>query len=185
MRVFERNKHITVDFEEGNLITAVEMEDNYHHFRVQVAFAFPSLEIKRASAEVVRAPNRQCYAVPGLVAGLVGIRVQPGFNRTVAKVVGGPGGCFHLGNLVGEAALAALQGIYAAANQVSGGALVKLPRDQRTRFWLDRRPEMLDSCLAWSAEGELVREAYPEGLPESLQARRKPVREAGGKPAEG
>jgi len=167
MRVFQRDKHINVDFVEGKLATQVEMEDSFHHFRVEVVFSCPALEILEVRGEVVRVPQPECRPAIALLPRVVGLKVERGFNRALMRELSGSNGCFHLANLVGEAALAAVQGIYGAADQLFGRQVRALPRPERVRLWVSLKPGMVDSCLAWSRRSPMMQEAFPEGRDEA------------------
>lgn len=165
MPVFDRKKHITVDLEGDRLVALVDMDDTFHHIRVRVAFTALELEIVEASAEMLRVPHAECHRALPAIERAVGLKVQAGFNRAVAHAVGGRTGCFHFTTLVGEAALAAVQARYAAADQLLGTRVRALPRPERVRLWVEMNPAMLDSCLTWSCESPMLQEAFPEGSP--------------------
>ena len=165
MPVFERQKHITVELVGDRLVAVVDMADNFHHLRLRVAFSALELEIVEASAEMLRVPHPECERALPAIERAVGLKVQAGFNRAVAHAVGGRTGCFHFTTLVGEAALAAVQARYAAADQLLGARVRALPRPERVRLWVQMNPAMLDSCLTWSCESPMLQEAFPEGPP--------------------
>jgi len=146
------------------------MEDRFHHFRLQVVFSFPDLRILEVSVEPVRVPQPDCREAMAVVGRVVGLKVERGFNKALMQAVGGKDGCFHLANLVGEGALAAVQAIYGAADQLFGDKFRSLPRPERTRLWVSMKPEMVDSCLTWQRSSPMMREAFPEEQPCVSQA---------------
>ncbi|MBW8271422.1 DUF2889 domain-containing protein [Caldovatus aquaticus] len=96
-------------------------------------------------------PYAICPAAAANFKRLRGLRIGPGFTRAVRERVGGVAGCTHLREMLGQLATVAYQTI---GGQSGGGS-----------------PELIGTCLAWAADGPVVRARYPEAAQEAAAAK--------------
>jgi hypothetical protein len=113
-------------------------------------------------------PYVACPAAAPNFARLVGLRIKAGFLREANHLVGGPVGCTHLRELLQQMATTALQtiGPYRARQELAReGALPRAGSDREDRRVTEKlggAPKMLNSCLAYAADGALVKRRWPE-----------------------
>jgi hypothetical protein len=109
--IFHRTKTVSIYPLGGDrfLIDAV-LQDEIHDVHVEVELVHPSLEIVAARSEVRNGPfTAVCDLTHANMARLVGMRVARGFTQQARAVVGGPGGCHRVSELIVEVAQAAYQ----------------------------------------------------------------------------
>lgn len=95
-------------------------------------------------------PYAICPAAAPNFASLAGITIKPGFLREAAQRVGGTRGCTHLRELLQQVATVAFQTLYP----------VRERRDAERKP--ETRPALLNSCLAYSTDGPVVQQRWPE-----------------------
>jgi len=93
-------------------------------------------------------PFAACLDAPGLYQALAGESLTPGFTRRSAAKVGGVAGCTHITELLGRLATVAHQTIHPF--------LRKDPHKARGR------PSLVNSCVAFRSDGEVVRVEWPD-----------------------
>ncbi len=92
-------------------------------------------------------PYELCPTVADNFQALVGVRIAPGWNRQVKSRVGGVRGCTHIVELMSVLATVAFQTIFSLREkELTAG---------------DKKPPMLDTCLAWDTSGPVVKAQYP------------------------
>lgn len=103
-------------------------------------------------------PYAACPAAATNFARLAGLRVGRGFLKAAQERVGGTQGCTHLRELLQPMATVAFQTLgairakrQAAANAAETAAGTPPPA----------RPPLLDTCLAYAADGPVVRRQWP------------------------
>ena len=79
----------------------VEMQDGFHHMRLDMIVNQPSLKIKEINCEMPGVPDAICRKAQGCLAPLIGKRVAPGIMHGMDQVT--RQGCTHLINLFHEA----------------------------------------------------------------------------------
>lgn len=99
-------------------------------------------------------PFMECADITPNFQTLVGASVGPGWSRTIRSRVGGIGGCTHINELLGRLGTVAYQTIYPLRMRAAKAA--GKTRDP------DKRPRLLNSCYAYRADGQVVREWYPK-----------------------
>ena len=105
--------------------------------------------IHGAEATTDASPHRICPEAAPPMAALEGLKIAPGWIQAVKAKLGGTHGCTHLVELLGPMATTAFQTLYPVLAKRAAEATP------------DARPRMIDSCYAWSAERDLIREFYP------------------------
>ncbi len=82
---------------------------------------------------------------------LVGLRVGPGWRRSVTKRMGGRSGCTHLTDLLlGPVTTTVLQTVGPARSR------------RQSASPAGDKPPLLDSCHAFSSDGPVVKREWPE-----------------------
>src|SRR5205085_75296 len=97
-----------------------------------------------------------CPQITGNFRKLVGEKIKPGWFARVRELLGGTEGCTHLVELLGPIGTVAFQTLYSAkareTRSESGG-------EQPARRG---RPALIDTCHAWAADGEAVKQQWPQ-----------------------
>ena len=123
--------------------------------------------IHKAEAISDKTPYVMCpHAAPNF-ALLEGLQIKAGFLREANHRVGGPVGCTHLRELLQQMATTAFQAINPskvrremqtrAEPEPKGSDIV----DARITEKMGGAPKVLNTCLAYSADGPLVRRRWP------------------------
>ena len=114
-----------------------------------------------------KSPYRICGEIAPDFKKLIGLRIGGGFHREVRARLGGVHGCTHIVELLGPVATTAFQ-------TVSSGKARELNRAHRAKNGSlpvpaakpaakpPRKPYVIDTCHAWSAEGEVVKRWAPQ-----------------------
>jgi len=123
-----------------------------HDLRITLTIDRTGL-ILHASASTDSGPSPYCADINAAYASLAGVRIAAGFRKQVKERLGGKRGCTHLTELLGPLATTALQTLM-GARPVGDDAAAHIA-------------QMIDSCYAWRADGEVVRfvrERHDEAL---------------------
>lgn len=108
------------------------------------------LVVRDAEAWTEHGPYRTCAAAAANYKALVGLKIGPGWNRRTKERLGGPRGCTHMTEMLGQMATAAIQAIWPDLHR-------------RKPDEIDApRPELIDSCHTYRRDGELARRLWPE-----------------------
>jgi len=126
-----------------------------------------TMHIVGCEAASDRTPYAMCpHAAPNF-SRLVGLRIKAGFLREANHLVGGTAGCTHLRELLQQIATTAFQTISPARvrrEMLKEGTADK-PGSDRTDARITEKmggaPKILNTCLAYSAEGPLVKRRWP------------------------
>ena len=106
-------------------------------------------------------PYGACLEVPPAYSKMIGAKIGPGWRREVRRLMGGPGGCTHVSELLVSMGTVAFQTLHSVWVR-KGTARPK-----------GARPSLLDSCHTYRSDGPLARELWPdffEGLEQSEQS---------------
>ncbi|MGY4257853.1 hypothetical protein ACVI1L_004921 [Bradyrhizobium sp. USDA 4516] len=93
-------------------------------------------------------PYPACSEAVSAFAPLVGLKIEPGWKKQFREQLGGVASCVHLTELLGAIASAAFQTILPVL--YDEGAFSTQPR-----------PGLIDSCVAYRRNGEVVRQLWP------------------------
>jgi hypothetical protein len=105
--------------------------------------------IRACEAATDFGPYAICPAAAANFSRLAGLRIGPGFTRAVKERVGGTAGCTHLREMLAQLATVAYQTI---GGRSGGGSR-----------------HLIDTCLAWAADGPVVRARWPETAAEAAE----------------
>lgn len=126
-----------------------------------------TMEIVACEAVSDLTPYRMCPTAAPNFSRLIGMRIKAGFLREANHVVGGPVGCTHLRELLQQMATTAFQTINPARVRKEMRAEGTEPKpdsdamDARITEKMGGPPKILNTCLAYSDAGPLVRRRWP------------------------
>ena len=128
----------------------IEPGDPLHDMwiRLTVNCEFIVLEVEVHTDE---GPYESCPSILPNFQKLKGLKIGPGWNGRVRKILGGVRGCAHLVDMLKPLATVALHTI-----QFSNSAPGVSENQPRTS-----RPPV-DTCHVWSSSGEMIRSQYPD-----------------------
>jgi hypothetical protein len=136
----------------------VEKGEPLHEMWLRVTYD-DRMTITACEASTEYSPYQACPDAAPAFARLVGLRMKPGFLKEAAQVVGGTAGCTHLREL--------LQQMATTAFQTAGPVLSR----RRAREGDDgSSPRLINTCLAYAADGLLVARRWPDLAREGRQA---------------
>ena len=108
MTVFRRRVEIATRMIGGSGVARAALEDDYHHFRVDLAFE--NDVVSHAVGFAVRIPYTACSEAGAMLAALVGMRIDAVAN-SVTRATDATLQCTHILDLAGLAIAAATRGI--------------------------------------------------------------------------
>ena len=128
------------------LIRAGEpVHDMWLRFTIDLDFLIH--DVQAASDQT---PFAVCPNAASAMRGLVGLRIGGGWLKQARERVGPTVSCTHLVDLLGQLAATAYQTLHAAL-------------EERERQRPEReKPPILDTCLALSSDGEVVKNLWPQ-----------------------
>jgi len=97
-----------------------------------------------------KTPFAICPRAADAMRGLIGLRIGPGWRKQVRARIGTHQSCTHLMDLLGQLTATAYQTLHAALEEREAR------RDRRDR------PPIIDTCLALSSSGDIVKKRWPE-----------------------
>lgn len=146
----------------------VEPGEKLHHMWLRLTVD-ETMQIVASEAATDSAPYTVCPQAAPNFSRLAGLRIKPGFLREVTHLVGGTVGCTHLRELLQQMATTAFQTIN--PHRAWREAKARGEADQRGTDELDKRVAqkmlggagaIVNSCLAYAANGPVVRRRWPE-----------------------
>jgi hypothetical protein len=111
------------------------------------------LEVISAEAKMDVGAYPYCTGVEPNFSALAGLRIGPGWNRSVRERVGGGRGCTHLVEMLAQMATAALQAIWSEDGGDSENA--SDPADRQLR------EGMINSCYTYRGNSQFVKIHFP------------------------
>lgn len=146
----------------------VEPGEKLHHMWLRLTVD-ESMQIVASEAATDSAPYAVCPQAAPNFASLAGLRIKAGFLREATHLVGGTAGCTHLRELLQQMATTAFQTIN--PHKAWREAKARGEADIRGTDKLDKRiaqkmlggvGSIVNSCLAYAADGPVVRRRWPE-----------------------
>jgi hypothetical protein len=120
-----------------------------HHMLVRLTVD-DDLVVRAAEASTEAGPYGICGDVAGVVEGLIGAGIGPGWRKAVFSVMGRTKGCTHITDLIG------------GPMAVTAFQTVRPARKARERAGAGGRPATLDTCHALASDGPIARRQWPE-----------------------
>jgi len=126
-----------------------------------------AMEIVSCEAVTDFGPYAMCPAAAPNFSRLAGLTIGKGFLRAVAGRVGGTQGCTHLRELLQQMATTAFQTTYPTRVRREAEARGRAfppgdGYDARVTEHFGGPPAVLNTCLAYAADGPLVKMRWPE-----------------------
>ncbi len=119
--------------------------------------------VRDVAASTDRHPFPACPEITPNFKRLIGETIKAGWFNRCRELLGGIAGCTHLLELLGPMGTVAFQTLYSeraralrAATKAGAGKAGDGKKSTRGR------PALIDTCHAWSATGEAVKEHWPE-----------------------
>jgi hypothetical protein len=134
-----------------------------HDMSVQMTYD-EDLLIHQFRATMAATPYAGCREAEPNFDQLAGLRIQPGFLREAARRVAGVKGCTHVREMLQQIATTAFQTVVGNRLQKQNAAQVHSAG----------RPNLIDSCAGYRADGDVVRVRWPEY---EARAQKAPARE--------
>lgn len=134
------------EFHRDGVIRAGEpVHDMWLRFTIDLDFLIH--DVRAASDQT---PFSICPRAAGAMREIIGLRIGYGWMKQVRERIGTDKSCTHLMDLLGQLAATAYQTLHAALEE----------RDAKRK---DReKPPILDTCIALSSSGDVVRNLWPE-----------------------
>lgn len=130
----------------GGVIRAGEaVHDMWLRFTIDLDFLIH--DVQAASDET---PFDICPRAADEMHKLIGLRIGAGWRQQVRERIGSDHSCTHLMDLLGQLTATAYQTLHAA--------LEERESKRQTR----QKPPIIDTCVALSSSGEVVRKRWPE-----------------------
>jgi hypothetical protein len=167
---FNRKKNVDIRLGDGFITVDAHMADNYHEMEVSLDITIPDMVITDIRGRMIRIPHERCAGGLAALKGAVGLEVKKGLTQRMEETIGGKVGCSHLTNLVMEACHASVQGQYLALRDVFGNILNEMTPAERTKWFLEMRPQMIDSCVAYRGDSPDVRDALKGPVTERIKS---------------
>ncbi len=133
----------TVDGDDGNYVSAGEP---FHDILLRVTID-SSFKVHEVHASIEAAPFEVCPIIAENYSKLVGTSIQSGWRNKIKELVGGANGCTHINELFPIIATTAFQSLWPHRDADTLRKGYKM---------------MLDTCHAWSKDGELANNMFPE-----------------------
>ncbi|WP_207457077.1 DUF2889 domain-containing protein [Azospirillum sp. SYSU D00513] len=115
------------------------------------------LTVRAIEAVTEKSPYRACGAVTPNFQRLVGLKIGPGWTRSVKERLGGVQGCTHLVELLGPVATTAFQTVFPILSREMNGKAEGEAADGPAK-----RPVLLNTCHMFASDGEVARRRWPE-----------------------
>jgi hypothetical protein len=123
----------------------------FHDIRMRVTVdAF--LKVQEVHASIDSSPFETCPNITNAYKKLIGTQIRPGWRAKIKQLVGGVSGCTHINELLPVIATTAIQALWSHSDETTKKQGYKV---------------MIDSCHAWSKDGEVVTRLVSEGTMET------------------
>jgi len=123
-----------------------------HEMRMRLTIDEKML-VRGVEAVTDAAPFPACAEITPAYRKLEGMRIGPGWNVQVRRMLGGVRGCTHLVEMLGPMATVAYQTLVGQRRKTADDATPEQPR---------RKPPIIDTCHALASDGAVVHEEWPE-----------------------
>ena len=155
-RIYRKTKTVDIDLTpDSGLRVTVSHDDPRHDLSLMVVFTMPGLVIEAIECTMVRFPRGECLLAGSSLKEMVGMQMAPGIIK-LAKEKNAGKGCTHLNNLFHEACYAVIQGQGIYRRGLIEKFLPDLDAEQTLKIMLMLRPQLLDSCVAFNTNSNLM-----------------------------
>ena len=124
-----------------------------HHMQVRITLNF-DLEITDAVAVTLHGPYLVCPKGAENIKNLIGLQIGPGWRNKTKAAIGGPKGCTHITELLGQMATTAFQTLYGEKARLKREAQLNSPQDQTQNQTPIQTPlpSLRKSCIAYAED---------------------------------
>jgi hypothetical protein len=126
-----------------------------HDMRVRLTICTEMI-VRDIEVVMPSTPYPACQSAPPNFRGLIGAKVGSGWRRAVEACVGATRGCTHVRELLFPMATVAFQTL-GGWTPDDGTRGVRVDPPSR-----GGKPYFIDGCISWAANGEVVRQMYPQ-----------------------
>ena len=151
----------------------IKKDEPLHHMKVRVTIS-EEMAIINAEAVTLAGPYFECPHGADNIRHLIGLKIQPGWKKIVARAIGGREGCTHITELMGPVATVAFQTIYAEKAKRKREALQKDPSHKDDENSMAIASSLLNSCYALAEGREAARQHQPSSADDSDN--KKPIK---------
>ncbi len=163
--IYKKSKQVDIGvISDKKLRVTVSHEDLRHSMTIAIVFTIWELVIDDIHCEMMHYPHEDCLKAVSALRSMIGHKVAPGIVKTARETVSDQG-CTHLNNLFQEACYAVIQGQGLFLRQRLETMLPGLDADQINKIMIMRRPELLNSCVAFTPHTSLMRSIEKARLP--------------------
>lgn len=144
-----------------------------HDMRVRLTYD-ARMTILAAEACTDTGPYAGCQGGPAAWQAIVGMRIKAGFLREASARMAGPKSCTHQREMLQEIATTALQTMWPAKARRDRAAAAADPAAMERLREKERGEDrvMIDTCVAYAADGEEVRRRWPDRYTGALESGR-------------
>jgi hypothetical protein len=175
---FNRKKNVDINLKDGFITVTAHMSDNYHEMEVALDITIPDMIITDIRGRSIRIPHERCGDALRTLPRAVGLEIKKGLTQRMEEAIGGKDGCSHLTNLVMEACHASVQGQYLYLKAGFGDLLDEMTPDERTKWFLTARPQMIDSCVAYRGDSPVIQDTLKSPVTERITRLTERITEA-------
>ena len=170
MLLGRRKRDTSVEFTpEKTLRVKTVFSDPYHQIELIGIFTHPDLEILELHPGIVRHPHGECRETVDTLKSMIGEKVRPGLMKEMFRKAGKQG-CFHLNAVFKDTIEGALFGRGLRVRHLLAELYPDISYAQIYKIALTFRPELMGSCNAYNADGELLKEILKTSLPEGMES---------------
>ncbi|HET8996359.1 MAG TPA: DUF2889 domain-containing protein [Acetobacteraceae bacterium] len=150
------------NFDRGSIAAGEPIHDMWMRLTVD-----ETMQVVGCEAVSDHTPYAVCPQAAPNFSRLVGLRIKSGFLREANHLVGGPVGCTHLRELLQQIATTAFQTINPARvrREMQAEGVPDKPGSDKTDTRISEKmggaPKIMNTCLAYAADGPVVRRRWP------------------------
>jgi hypothetical protein len=146
----------------GEIAAGVPVHDMWARLTLDDDFVVIDIEVHTEAG-----PFESCPAITPAFAALRGAKVGKGWTRTLMERFGGVHGCTHHVEMLRAMGTVAFQTIFGAREQqkrerAAAAATGGVDSSQETAKTTAKRPGVIDTCHALAADGDVVKQLWPE-----------------------
>ncbi|WP_085902846.1 DUF2889 domain-containing protein [Kiloniella majae] len=137
----------------GTIEAGEALHDMWIRLTVDINFIVQDIE-----ASIDDSPYAICPSITPNFKKIIGLKVGPGWRAAIRRAVGGTEGCTHLVEMLGAMATVTFQTLYPAMIKHQAKIKEKTMDEGQPK----KRPGIIDTCHAYSSDGEIVRHEWPD-----------------------
>ena len=144
MAIFIRNILIDLDEVEENLMrVTAHMKDVVHDISVSLFVSIAEYRIEDVTLDMKEVPEKNCRKLKEVISEIKGLKIEPGFNTKIKRILSGKKGCVNVLGLLTVAAPLVVN--------ISWFIKRKRMNISDKKYQQMKRKDMLDKCIAFSS----------------------------------